>query len=410
MRSVAGAERVRVWLVDPTVHAEGGPTAPVEVWGLSPAERLCRTLRATGVSEAQIVTGTSRPSLLPDSPLLVFRTDYVFDERLVRALLEKSLENGGVRSLALVDLDTPATTVAVVTTGSQIEALLPRLIAPVLVGHVQQEHLPCQVPADLVPAYSSALRKYDPPYLLRVCANSLTQVENHMFRASYKGITDVVTKWVWPLPARAVTRLLAHAHVSPNIVTGFSWMLVGMATWLFIQGQFGLGLACAWLMTFLDTVDGKLARVTCTSSRMGHVLDHGLDLVHPPFWYLAWAMGLADNLSPALIWYDPVVATIIGGYILGRLLEGVFLLAFRLEIHSWRPIDSFFRTITARRNPNLILLTLGTLVGRPDLGFWLVAVWTVCSLGFHTLRLGQACIQRWRGQPIQTWQEVGTPA
>ncbi len=410
MKPVAGAECVQVWLVDPTVHTEGDPTAPVEVWGLAPAERLCRTLRATGVSEAQIVTGTSRPSLLPDSPLLVFRTDYVFDERLVRALLEKSLENGGVRSLALVDPDTPATTVAVVTTGSQIEALLPHLIAPVLVGHMQQEHLPCQVPADLVPAYSSALRKYDPPYLLRVCANSLTQVENRMFRSSYKGITDVVTKWVWPLPARAVTRLLARAHVSPNIVTGFSWMLVGMATWLFIQGQFGLGLACAWLMTFLDTVDGKLARVTCTSSRMGHVLDHGLDLVHPPFWYLAWAMGLADNLSPALIWYDPVVATIIGGYILGRLLEGLFLLVFHLEIHSWRPIDSFFRTITARRNPNLILLTLGTLVGRPDLGFWLVAVWTVCSLGFHTLRLGQACIQRWRGQPIQTWQEVGTPA
>ena len=410
MKPVAGAERVQVWLVDSTVHAEGGPTAPVEVWGLSPAERLCRTLRAAGVSEAQIVTGTSRPSLLPDSPLLVFRTDYVLDERLVRALLEKSLENGGIRSLALVDPDTHAAIVAVVTTGSQIEPLLPCLIAPALVGHAQQEHLPRRVPADLVPAYSSALRKYDPPYLLRVCANSLTQVENRMFRASYKGITDVVTKWVWPLPARAVTRLLARAHVSPNIVTGLSWVLVGLTTWLFVQGQFGLGLACAWLMTFLDTVDGKLARVTCTSSRMGHVLDHGLDLVHPPFWYLAWAMGLAGNFSPVSIWYDPVVATIIGGYILGRLLEGVFLLAFHLEIHSWRPIDSFFRTITARRNPNLILLTLGSLAGRPDLGFWLVAAWTVCSLGFHTLRLGQACIQRCRGRPIQTWQEVGTPA
>ncbi len=410
MKPVAGAERVRVWLADSTVRAEGGPTDPVEVWGLSPAERLCRTLRAAGVSEARIVTAASRPPLRPDSPLLIFRTDYVFDERLIRALLEQGLEHGGVESLALVDPATPATIVAVVTTGSQIEVLLPCLTAPVSVGAVQREHLSCRVPADLVPAYSSALRKHDPPYLLRVDADSLTQVENRMFRASYKGITDVVTKWVWPLPARAVTRRLARAHVSPNIVTGLSWILVGVTTWLFIRGQFGPGLGCAWLMTFLDTVDGKLARVTCTSSRLGHVLDHGLDLVHPPFWYLAWAMGLAGSLSPALIWYDPVVAIIIGGYILGRLLEGLFLLAFHLEIHSWRPIDSFFRTITARRNPNLILLTLGLLVGRPDLGFWLVAVWTVCSLGFHTLRLGQACIQRWRGRPIQTWQEAGTLA
>lgn len=410
MKPVVGAERVRVWLVDSAVHAEGGPTAPVKVWGLSPAERLRRTLRAAGVSEAQIVTVTSRPPVPPDSPVLVFRTDYVFDERLIHALLEKSLTSSDAQSLALVDPDTPATIVVVVTTGSQREVLLPCLTASVPLGNMQPEPLPRQVPADLVPAYSSALRKYDPPYLLRVGASSLTQVENRMFRASYKGITDVVTKWVWPLPARAVTRLLARAHISPNIVTGLSWVLVGVTTWLFIQGQFGPGLVCAWLMTFLDTVDGKLARVTCTSSQMGHVLDHGLDLVHPPFWYLAWAMGLAGSLSPALIWYNPVVAIIIGGYILGRLLEGLFLLAFHLEIHSWRPIDSFFRTITARRNPNLILLTLGTLIGRPDLGFWLVAVWTVCSLGFHTLRLGQACIQRWRGRPIQTWQEVGTPA
>ena len=408
MKPVAGAERVQVWLADSATQAESGPTAPVEVWGLSPAERLCRTFRTAGVPDAQIATGTSCPPVAPDGPLLIFRTDYVFDERLTRVLLEQSLERSSVRSLALVDPETPATIVALVTTGSQREALLHCLTAPV--GDGQREHLSCRVPDDLVPAYSSALRKYDPPYLLRVCAASLTQVENRMFRASYKGITDVVTRWVWPLPARAVTRLLARAHVAPNIVTGFSWMLVGLVTWLFLQGQFGLGLVGAWLMTFLDTVDGKLARVTCTSSRVGHVLDHGLDLVHPPFWYVAWAMGLAGSFAPALIWHDPAVAIIIGGYILGRLLEGLFLLAFHLEIHSWRPIDSFFRTITARRNPNLILLTLGILVGRPDQGFWLVAVWTICSLGFHTLRLSQAAIQRWRGRPIRTWQEVGTPA
>ena len=65
MKPVAGAERVRVWLADSTVRAEGGPAAPVEVWGLSPAERLRRTLRAAGVSEVQIVTGTSSSSYSP---------------------------------------------------------------------------------------------------------------------------------------------------------------------------------------------------------------------------------------------------------------------------------------------------------------------------------------------------------
>ena len=419
MKPVAGAERVQVWLAEQSDFAavgadfEPASTDLVEVWGLSPAERLCRTLRAAGVSDEQIATGTTPPAP-SDSPLLVFRVDYVFDERLIGAMLEKSLECSVVQSMALVDPATPSTIVATVTQGSQQgsqrDAVLPFLAGTASLSDAQRKRLLCCVPDDLVSAYSSALRKHDPPYLLQVGADSLTQVENRIFRASYKGITDLVTKWVWPLPARAVTRLLAQSHVSPNMVTGLSWLLVGAATWLFVQGQFGLGLAGAWCMTFLDTVDGKLARVTCTSSRIGHVLDHGLDLAHPPFWYLAWAMGLTSSFSLALIWHDPVPAIIIGGYILGRLLEGLFLLAFHMEIHSWRPIDSFFRTITARRNPNLILLTLGTLAGRPDLGFWSVAVWTICSLVFHTLRLGQACIQRWRGRPVQTWQEVGTPA
>ena len=52
-----------------------------------------------------------------------------------------------------------------------------------------------------------------------------------------------------------------------------------------------------WLMTFLDTVDGKLARVTVTSSRIGDVLDHGLDIIHPPLWYIAWGVGLPAGLA-----------------------------------------------------------------------------------------------------------------
>ena len=46
-------------------------------------------------------------------------------------------------------------------------------------------------------------------------------------------------------------------------------------------------------MTFLDTVDGKLARVTLTSSRFGNWLDHGNDIIHPPLWWLCLANGLA---------------------------------------------------------------------------------------------------------------------
>jgi phosphatidylglycerophosphate synthase len=195
------------------------------------------------------------------------------------------------------------------------------------------------------------------------------------------------------------TRWCALRGVHPNTVTLWSWALAIAAALLFARGNFGIGLLCAWLMTFLDTVDGKLARVTLTSSRIGDVLDHGLDLIHPPFWWWAWGIGLGAGHAIA-------TAVVVGGYFVGRALEGVFLAWFGFETHSWRPIDGLFRTITARRNPNLILLSVGALGGRPDLGLVMVAIWTAASLLFHALRLVQAALLRARGAELVPWEEA----
>lgn len=393
MRRYSGEEGPSAWiLTEPSQPA-------VEVWGLPVAERLRRALHAAGVPNERIDVGPASKASPRGSTLLIFRSDYVFDERLVRAMVASE-------NIVLVAPRTPSDrgeAVAVHVEGSRLMVAL-RLLrgeeSPETA--VREAGLQFVGPADLAPAYTPLLRKADPPYLLPVRPESVAEIESRIFVASYKGVTDLITKWVWPLPARTVTRYLARAGIHPNVVTLLSWVLVALATLLFTQGQFGLGLAVAWLMTFLDTVDGKLARVTLTSSRVGHVLDHSLDIFHPPFWYFAWAAGLPTGA----VWLGPAAAITVGGYIVGRLIEGIFLMAFKIEIHCWRLIDSCFRTITARRNPNLILLTAGTLAGRPDIGLVLVAVWTACSIGFHTVRLAQAFAERWQGRPVRTWQEA----
>ena len=57
--------------------------------------------------------------------------------------------------------------------------------------------------------------------------------------------------------------------------------------------------------------------------------------------------------------------------------------------------------ITARRNPNLILLTLGALALRPDVGLMAVAVWTGVSLIVHLVQILQALAAP-RGQ-VTSW-------
>jgi phosphatidylglycerophosphate synthase len=394
MKRTTGGRETKVWIV--TVPEQSA----CRVWGLTGVERLLRMLTAVGVPKEQVSVGPLEAmSQTSSETVTIFRADYVFDERLVRALLDSP----GTVLLAPADSSSPGRVAAIHAPHATLAETLQLLSG--------EEHLNSNAPGfglyavtpmDLVPAYTSTLRKTAAPYLFPLTPASVREVEEHLFAASYKGITDLVTKWVWPRPARIVTQWCVSAGVRPNLITLLSWGLVVLAAMFFLRGWFGLGLFAAWVMTFLDTVDGKLARVTLTSSKIGHILDHGLDLVHPPFWYLAWAYGLPSDS----LWLWPATVVTVGGYVVGRLFEGLFLLIFKMEIHCWHPLDSFFRTITARRNPNLILLSFATLMGRPDVGLVLVAVWTAICLGFHAVRLLQALFQRWRGASIHEWQGV----
>jgi phosphatidylglycerophosphate synthase len=267
--------------------------------------------------------------------------------------------------------------------------------------------LDVRVPADLGAAFWKGLRKRETPYALIVSPANRDAVEWRMFMGTYKGATDFITKHLWPWPAFHATRALAARGVTPNLVTLVAAALTVLAFWLFLDGAFATGLVAAWAMTFLDTVDGKLARTTLTSSKWGDIFDHGIDLVHPPFWYIAWALGLeavGEGLSNGVFWL--VVGTILVGYVLQRAVEGIAIKWLGLEIHIWRPIDTWFRQITARRNPNLAILTVATVFGRPDWGLIAVAAWTAICFVLHVIQLAQAFAARRQNGPLISWMEL----
>jgi len=93
---------------------------------------------------------------------------------------------------------------------------------------------------------------------------------------------------------------------------------------------------------------------------------------------------------------------IIVGYILQRGEEALFLHLFGMQIHIWRRFDSLFRQITARRNPNMLILMVATAVGAPREGLFAVAAWTVLCFLIHLARIGQALAARRTG-PLSSW-------
>jgi len=367
------------------------------VWGLSARERHIRAFARAGVKDLY----TDPKELTGDRDTIIVRGNYLLAEDLTLALSRRTSV-----VLRLTDAKTGVdTAVAAHVAAEQLHGAIALFEQG---GTTLDNRVPpgLQVlgPDELGSAYNKVLRKRETPLLLDLNTTPMSEVERLTFGAVYKGATDFVTKWCWPVPARWVTRWAAARGITPNQVTTASLVLVFLAAYLFALGQFLLGIGVAWAMTFLDTVDGKLARVTLTSSRWGNLYDHGIDLIHPPFWWWAWYHGLGAAVPhelPANLYV--ALWIIILGYVLGRIMEGIFLHTFKIQTHVWRPLDSFFRTITARRNPNLAILTGAVLLGHADVGFLLVAAWTVFSLVFHGVRLGQALDAQRRGIEIRSW-------
>jgi len=362
-----------------------------KLWSLSLAERLRKQFAIAGLAQ----TVSEEEAVTHNGPVILVRGDAVIDQPLIPVLLKRP------NFLLLSDAAENPRPIAASVRGSEVS-----LAIEVLRGtkpHAAAKLL-ARAPAQLDMEFWKSLRKRETPYARIVTAENRSAVEWRMFMGTYKGATDVITKHLWPVPAFYATRFLAPFGVTPNMVTTIAALMTVLAFWFFLNGQFIPGLLAAWAMTFLDTVDGKLARTTLTSSRWGDYFDHGIDLIHPPFWYVAWGYGLlatGTQWSSQVFW--GVMAAILGGYILQRAIEGIAIKWLGLEIHIWRSIDTVFRQITARRNPNLILLTLFTAIAKPDWGLLAVAAWTVICLGLHGLQLLQAFAAKRSTGPLTSW-------
>lgn len=348
---------------------------PVKLWGLTVEEWQKRVWKKLGADEVS------------EEGEFLIGSDWVLSPALAKNLLaqpgaalivkDRALDQERIAAIHFGDEDQASAGAELVNSiNPDWEALKAAGLTP---GYM----------ADFVGDYDKALRKREAPYAMSLFSSTPAEIERRLFKGSYKGVTDLVTKYAWPEPALHVTRLCANLRLTPNMVTTASLLLVVLAFYFFWIGAWIPGIVAGWAMTFLDTVDGKLARTTMTYSPWGNIYDHGIDLIHPPFWYGAIYVGLlATGVTHP--WLLPALIVILVGYVVGRVTEGIFLRAFDFHIHVWRPMDAFMREITARRNPNLLIFMVLTLLGMPLWGFILVAVWTVICVPFHIVRLIQA--------------------
>ena len=350
---------------------------PTLLWGMTNAERLRRMARAEGLPDTPPASGAQ----------LFINLDYVFDPVWLRHI---------VTLPGTVVMDGDALVMAHLTGGMTPDDIAAHRDALTIIDYRDNPQI-----------YNRQLRKLDTPFIQRLTPETRREIERKSYFGAYKGVTDLLTKYLWPELALWLTRIAASIGMTPNMVTAIGAALCIYATYLFAYGHYWTGMLAAFIFMVFDTVDGKLARCTITSSKWGNVADHGVDLVHPPFWWYFWGVGLGSwGLALSNQTFLLVMIAVVAGYVLQRVIEGMFIKDFGMDVHVWRRFDSQFRLITARRNPNIAILFFATLAGRPDLGLIAVAWWTIISLVVHAVQLVQAYAQRRAGRPIVSWMEA----
>jgi hypothetical protein len=152
--------------------------SPVEIWGLTSEERLRRTLRAVGCTQIEAVEAGGAPPTVAAESVLLFRSEYVFDERLVRAL-------HAAPSTLLVTQDG-------VAVAAHVEPARAGEVARLLASGTGANGLRSTTPSQLVPPYTAQLRKVEPAYLFEARPELARAIEARTFSASYKGVTGIL--------------------------------------------------------------------------------------------------------------------------------------------------------------------------------------------------------------------------
>jgi len=357
---------------------QGMPEVPVLPADL--ASRLpLRWSRDGGHSQERLARAVGRAS---GEPVIALEAESVVDARLLRHLASDkapaAVRGGeGVERAAVLRLS------EAVPEGGATDCRLPELADAGISAGTLTEVAPGNVPD-----YIANLRRTLPSYLFRVTDEaSRDRAEEFLFWSNYKGSTDFFTKYVYPPLVWRTVHWLARRRVHPNVVTAFNVLISLAAVPLFAGGHWVAGLSMAYTMSILDSVDGKLARLTFKASELGNVLDHGLDLLHPPLWYFAWAWALGGGNTTAPVFEAAIWMAVF--YFIDRLVVRMFTWRTERSVHAYTDLDVQLRTFISRRNINVPIFTVALLIGVPSAAFQLILFWQVATLAYHAVRLAQ---------------------
>ncbi|MFC1900487.1 CDP-alcohol phosphatidyltransferase family protein [Chloroflexota bacterium] len=119
---------------------------------------------------------------------------------------------------------------------------------------------------------------------------------------------------------QSVVELLAKAHISPNMITWFGFILSLGAAVLILTGNLFIAGFVVLFAGFFDMLDGALARTTNRITRFGGILDSTLDRLSETALLLAvlYVYAAGNSLPGVMLVGLAIVGSLLVSYIRSR--------------------------------------------------------------------------------------------
>ena len=139
--------------------------------------------------------------------------------------------------------------------------------------------------------------------------------------------------------------------------------------------------SAAIFVEVLDGVDGKLARITRTTSKAGEY-EHILDFFYENSWWLALGRFLSLHGSPSA-WTAAIL--MVAFDLTDNIVYSIADVKWHRSVDNATPFLSRFRLIAGRRNIYTWIFLPGFFLGAPAFSFYLAVAWAGVTAAIHAV-------------------------
>ncbi len=309
------------------------------------------------------------------SDYLILEGDGIYDDRILKELLESK------SSLWVRNEKNPEAPLALALRGSDVrhftesgkspKEFLATFSIPTLGTHSMQ-------------AYIRFLRKHIEPVLIRLTdPKDIRSIENDLYEKTFKGGMEIVAIYGYRIPVRELTRFFAKTPITPNMVTGVATLCKLGAIPFFFYGHLLTGLLLAFSFIILDSLDGKLARMTFRFSDTADKVDHMTSMPAR----VGWNFGMCWHFSGGDLTSIPGIAGLIVTVLpfLDDINWTIIKHKFHRSLFDLTPFDATVHLFNVKRNDTAVMI-IGTLAGFPLQAFYFITFWTMVVWIWHTVR------------------------